>query len=332
MGRTDKKALVASVPEPGRITLTTRRGGRGVETRHFETHDTAVLTLRSVLSARHASERLVLNVDSRFLLERHISLPASAEQDTDSLLRYEMDRFTSFEAGEVFWTYSVTLRDRKRGRLYIRLSFVPRCMVQTTIDILAAAGGSPVALEALAPDGLRIIPLSWGGVVRRRPRLPARASATLSTILMLLVASEPFVRQTLSMEYVQNRLLEVALQVKEVNQIEMRIRDASGNAAAIADQRSRIGNVLEALAIVSDLLPDDSYITEFTMRARKITLAGVSSSAPRLIGLFAADSRIANPVFLSAITPQLLTAGNSSNKPNDVERDLFSIQAQLVNR
>jgi general secretion pathway protein L len=273
-----------------------------------------------------------VNVDPSFLLERDISLPASAEQDTDSLLRHEMDRFTSFEAAELFWTYSVTVRDRKRGRLHIRLSFVPRCMVQNTIDILAAAGGSPVALEAFAPDGFRIIPLSRDGVGRRRPRLQARASVTLSTILMLLVASEPFLRQTFSMDYIQSRLQEVALQVNEVDQIEKRIRDANGNAAAIADQRRRVGNVIEALAIVSDLLPDDSYITEFTMRARKITLTGVSGSAPRLIGLFAADSRIANPVFLSAITRQPLVAGSSSNRPNDAERDLFSIQAQLVNR
>jgi general secretion pathway protein L len=67
-------------------------------------------------------------------------------------------------------------------------------------------------------------------------------------------------------------------------------------------------------------LPDDSYLTEFTMRERKMTLSGLSASAPKLINALSTDPRIRNPAFTAPVT-------RSESNHNDV----FSIRAELAN-
>ena len=77
--------------------------------------------------------------------------------------------------------------------------------------------------------------------------------------------------------------------------------------------------MMEALAAITEILPDDSYLTEFTMRERKITLAGQASSAPKLISALSADPRIRNPAFTAPVT-------RNENNRNDV----FAIRADLA--
>jgi general secretion pathway protein L len=77
--------------------------------------------------------------------------------------------------------------------------------------------------------------------------------------------------------------------------------------------------MMEAVAAVTEILPNDSYLTEFTMRERKMSLTGQSASAPKLISLLSADPRIRNPSFTAPVT-----------KSPDNKRDVFAISADLA--
>jgi general secretion pathway protein L len=59
---------------------------------------------------------------------------------------------------------------------------------------------------------------------------------------------------------------------------------------------------LEALALVTRLLPDDTYLTGFEVRQRKVTLSGHSGGAARLIRALAGDGRFRNPGFAAPVT------------------------------
>jgi general secretion pathway protein L len=328
----DRNALVARFTETGYVTLTTRRRGRVINVKELRTDGRNITTLRTELLTRPAGERLVLRVGSDTLLERYIDLPLAAEQDVERLLSYEMDRFTSFEACEVFWASVVKMRDRKRGRLSVRLSIVPRAMIRNEIGILVAAEGRLVALEAVSGEGLRVIPSAHGKPVHYRSGEPARLSIAIASILSLLVVGEPFYSQSVTREGLQAHLDRLQPQVKEFELLWQRTRGIESYSDTLKRQRQRSGDVLEALATISDVLPDDTYLTDFAMRDRRITLGGLSASAPRLIGLLAADHLISNPVFLSAVTRQQSARAALLNNSNDPENDVFSIQAELVNR
>jgi len=314
------------------MILTTIRNGEKVKVKNFATDSYGSSALHAELATRPSGERLILRVDARSVLERDITLPISEEQDVDGLLQFEMDRFTSFQADELIWTSRVIACDRKRNRLFIRLTIVPRLLIKSAIDLLSVAGISPIALEARASDGIRVIPLAQGKVVHLGGALSIWKIRLVLIFLVTMVLSEPILRQMLYIQYIQYRRDTIAPNIKAIDLLLQRASDRVHDARAVARERQRVGNILEALAVVSEVLPDDTYLTEFRMSDRKITLVGVSDSAPRLIRLLAADGRIGDPAFITAITRQAFRVRNTFRKSSETERDVYTIQAEMLDR
>jgi general secretion pathway protein L len=128
------------------------------------------------------------------------------------------------------------------------------------------------------------------------------------------------VRQSFDISAATARLDSLAPRMREVDALRRRISGAGAGGDAVANEQRRLGDVLEALAAITELLPDDSHLTEFTMRERKMTLSGQSASAPRLISALSSDPRIANPAFTAPVT-----------RADNGHSDVFSIRADLAN-
>jgi general secretion pathway protein L len=96
---------------------------------------------------------------------------------------------------------------------------------------------------------------------------------------------------------------------------------AAGDAGRniLAKEQERTGNVLQILAVVTRILPDDTYLTDFSLRERKMTLSGRSASAPRLITGLSADPAIANTAFAAPVT-----------RIEGATSDVFSIKAEVA--
>jgi general secretion pathway protein L len=312
-------ALVIDSTTSDLVTLRRRRSGVETRVAQLRLDEPGLTSLRAALSARAAGEAVLLRVPGSYVLERPVALPLAAERDVERVLAYDMERLTPFSVDEVFWAAAVEARDRTRSRLQLRLTFIPRAYVQATIDTLADCAGRPNYIEADTPSGPRVIRLqheaSSGGIAR----LSGRAAAAVLAGLAATVVISPFLRQSLDLEASQAQLNALAPRIGEVNTLRDRIAGAGAGGDAVANETKRLGDMMEALAAITEILPDDSYLTEFTMRERKITLAGQASSAPKLISALSADPRIRNPAFTAPVT-------RNENNRNDV----FAIRADLA--
>ena len=65
--------------------------------------------------------------------------------------------------------------------------------------------------------------------------------------------------------------------------------------------RKQTGSSLQALAVLTEVLPDDTYVTTLGLRQRKLTVSGRSMSAARLIGAMAANPLIHSPAFVAPV-------------------------------
>jgi general secretion pathway protein L len=321
--------VIADATEPGLLTLTARRRSGEGHLGDFRTDAAGNAGLAAALGTRARGEPVLLRLAPGAALERDVNLPLAAERDPERILGYEMERLTPFAADEVFWAYAVTARDRARGRLMLRLTIVPRAAVQGLIDLLAGAGGRPALLEAPTPQGFRTITLSHEDAAPSRMLLSTRNFIAASVALAALVLVSPFLRQSLAMADVHDRLDTLEPQMRQVETLRRRITGAGAGGDAVATETRRLGDTLEALAAVTEIFPDDSYLTEFTMRERKMTLSGLSASAPRLISLLSADPRIRNPAFTAPVTRQEPVRMGQGNQET-VQRDVFSIRAELA--
>ena len=92
----------------------------------------------------------------------------------------------------------------------------------------------------------------------------------------------------------------------------------AGDAGAAAAARAHAGDTLQALATLTDLLPDDTYLTTLSLQHGKLRLEGQSAAATRLIGALSAEPHIRNPGFAAPVLR------------SDAGADVFAIEAEFA--
>ena len=276
--------------------------------------------------ARRTLERIrsaaptILELPGGMLLEQEAELPLAAERDLGAVLANEMDRLTPFTEDAVFWSWRVTARDRAKGRLVARLSVLPKRTLQPILQQLADAGLRPTWFEAPGADGaVRRIGLTSPAIRTRTRRSSVVVMGYACAGLAVIACVLPFVQQARALSAAEARIETLRPRVAAVEAIRRQLAAASGGADGMTAESARTGNVLAALASVTQTLPDDTYLTEFTARARKLTITGRSDAAVRLIALLSSAPGLSDPNFAAPV--MRMTGGHG---------DQFSIRADIA--
>nr|WP_321986197.1 PilN domain-containing protein [uncultured Lichenicoccus sp.] len=320
----DVNALLATPGSSGNLAISLRRNGQETLLGVHEPGDATLRRLRS----EHPAAILLLRLPQASVLVRDVSLPLAAEAEYERVLGYEMDRLTPFAAGDVFWAAQVLRRNRAVGRLDLRLNLVPRAWLAAPLALLAEAGLQPAAIEAsgsptngLADAAPLRIALAHdvrqGGVERLKLRMAAGACAALALVAIVL----PFLEQSIAAHRTERRIAALQPQVAQVQALRRTLLAGSAGADAIAAARLRLGDPLRLMAALTRVLPDDTYLSDLTLRTGSMTVTGQSGSAVRLIPALSADPAFTAPAFSAPVTR--IEASNT---------DLFSIRAHVAAR
>ena len=215
-----------------------------------------------------------------------------------------MDRETPFAADELYWDYRIESVDRQSGRLSVRLSLVPKANLVPLLAALHGAGISPRRAEITNASGTAChLPLDGnGGRLEQPSQRLVFAAAACCAALALAAAATPFIRQSLALAAVDRRVAAGKIASAEADKLRREIERLSGNIDLIQRERDQAGHPLEALAATTRVLPDDTYLSEFTLRSGKVTLSGRSAAAARLIGPLAGSGEFSNPAFAAPVT------------------------------
>jgi general secretion pathway protein L len=326
MGRWDS-ALVIDLPveEPrpdeSAFTLVRRVNGRESLIGRVAADAAGLAEIRRARRRKRGGLDLLLRLPPGSLLEHRFAIPLAAERDAAQVLRYEIDRVTPFAAEEVVWTWAAERRDRERGRLLVRLSLASRRPLETLIRRLSAAGLSPRCVEAAAADGsLRHLPLeSQVGAGNTLLRSFARVAAMACVILAVTAAALPFAFQQERLLRADRAIALLQPRVAEAMALRRRILGEAAGADIVGATEARVGDALQALAAVTNVLPDNTFLTAFSLAQRNIALTGQSPDPAGLIAALSADPLIGNPSFSAPVTAA----------PNG-HGSLFSISANLA--
>jgi general secretion pathway protein L len=289
--------------EPPSVELMLRRRGQTSKLGRFALDHQGSVAVERAASLAGGPLPVWLHLPAGLLLEKHLALPLAAERELTRVVGYEMDRETPFSAEEVYWDSTVEQRDRANGKLKLRLSLVPKAPVEALIGKLKAAGLAPTALDAaLAEGGSRQIALARGA--RQRGLVGAQAvplAAAACAALLLLAIIVPFIRQAIELGQVEDRIATLQPAVDEAEALRKRIEGSGAGGDVLTGERAKIGDALRVLAATTQSLPDDTHLTDFTMRQRKLSLVGQSADASKLIGVLSQDPTIQNPAFTAPV-------------------------------
>jgi general secretion pathway protein L len=261
-------------------------------------------------------------LDQPFLVRR-TTFPLAAAADLDQLLHYEMDRLTPFAAADVLYSHRVAARDIAAGTLAVDIAVVPKAWVRDPLQRLAALSIRPEALEAstdefptgLTPGIARIALDHDDPAHRARVRLGWRAAIGASVALAAAVVMVPLIRQSLALADVDARIAALRPGMDQVDAMRRQIAAGSAGAGQIAAARERGTVALRALGILTDLMPDDTWLTSIALHHNQLTIEGHSTAATKLIAAMTADPQLKNPAFGAPV----VRAENGT--------DIFTIQA-----
>lgn len=310
---------VVDVWDDSTVELFLGNGSRRTSLGQYEASSTA---LREALARLPKAKRRspTLRVSADLLLERQVVLPLDAERDLEQVAAYEMDRLTPFRAEEVFWTVTAGQRDVARNQLHVRIAVIPRMRVQAVLADLQRAGLIPaqiVAGETMQP--CQSIPLGEGRPVRTWLRSrPDAYSLAGCGVLAIAAAVLPFVLQSVAGASIEAQIGLMRPQAIEAERLRKEIAIGAIAADAVMTARAQLTPPLQAIAMLTDMLPDDTFLTTLSTLQGKLTISGRSAAAARLIGAMAANPLIHNPAFTAPVIRDEISGG-----------EMFSIHAEL---
>ena len=309
------------VGRPPAVSLTLYRKGRARSLGYFVLDEAGTRAARGTLSRCGRVEPVALQLPPTALLDREAVLPLAAERDPGRVLHYEMDRLTPFAADEVFWNWAIERRDRALGRLQVAVWLVPKATLLPLLEALGRIGVAPTALHGrfpARPD--RTIGLGRPPSRNERWRRWALGAGWIVCCGLAFAAiALPFLRQSFALNQVEVQIAALRPKVAEVEDLRRRLAAAQAGGDVLAAEQTRLGNALQAIAALTDLLPDDTYLTELVVHERKLTLNGQSTAAPKLIAGLSGDPTIRNPAFIAPVT-----------RAENGHADIFSIRAELA--
>jgi len=250
------------------------------------------------------------------VLTKHHSLPAVPAHQIHQMLRHELTRITPFPPEELFWTWTAQRRSGGQGRLSVTITMVPRATLQPALAKLEQAGLAPDLLEVQAAGHTLLLPPDRASEQTSRPAPALLAAAVALAIGVLLT---PFAVQAIALYRTNAAIAALEPTIARVTSLRTRTGSRNGAEDLIAQEITRTGDLLQTMAEITRILPDDSWLTDLTLNQRQLTLGGHSTSAARLIADFSANQAIHGAAFAAPVT-----------RARGTSADIFLIKAEMA--
>ncbi len=240
-------------------------------------------------------------------LSREVALPYAALRDLQTVLGFEMDRLTPFTAGELVWGISQIRPDKPRGRVNLRLTFAPKAPVEALLAWLAGLNLRPGCIET-----------GEGRIELTRQRHERRHYMRFAcAVLAILCFAAPFIRQQIALGAAAQAIADATPQARIAMDLRHQLAVTASGRGAVAAARQG-GDALRVLALLTNALPDDTWLADLTLKSGDLTIDGQSGNAAKLIGLLSAVPGLHDPGFTAPVT-----------RTADGKADLFSLHATV---
>jgi general secretion pathway protein L len=279
-----------------------------------------------VSPAGHGEHRLLaIRLDSHHALRTTASLPLAAERNLAQVIGFEFERLVPFKQSEVYFAHRVTARDKAAQTIAVELTIVPHAELAAIIAILPGLGLKAAEIQVAGPSGqaMTIIPLARGA--RSARSLSAhRINLGLGAVAILLAifcVAMPLWRYSAAIASLDAQIADARRQAEASAGLQKQIDTVSRDQSFLIDRKMASPTVTELLATLTQLLPDDTYLTELDVKGDTVRMIGISGSATALLGAIATSATFRDASFESSITRDAKT-----------NRERFDIGAHIAKR
>ena len=268
---------------------------------------------------------LVLRAE-RFLF-KPLELPSRAADFLDGVVRAQIDRLTPWPADQAAYGSSAPA-DAGPGRIVVTVAATAKAMVTPYVKAFTALGARSIALFTSSTDAapneppIKVLEENVGSMfdIHRARRI---LLATLAVAFLIALASTT--AATILNDMLQARQDAAAHRIAQLRSAMIAARTTPADDPATAAKRAlaRRKNETPAdvvvLEVLSDILPDNTYVTEMRIESDTLRLTGITHDAPALIRLMEESHHFTHTTFFAPTT----------RGPSD-PGDRFNIEARIL--
>jgi general secretion pathway protein L len=283
-------------------------------------------TIARLPRARQGEHRpIAIRLDTRHALRTTASLPLAAERNLAQVIGFEFERLVPFKQSEVYFAYRVTARDKATQTIAVELTIVPHAKLAKIAAALPGLGFQAEEIHVADPSvaASTIIPIaSENRITRSRSsRWINLGLGAIAIMLAIACAAIPLWRDTATLGSLDTQIANARRQAEASATLQKQIDAESRDQRFLIDRKQASPTVTELLATLTQLLPDDSYLTELDVKGDTVKMIGLTGSATALLAAIAKSPSFRDASFESSITRDTKTS-----------RERFDIGAHIAKR
>ncbi|MCG5234869.1 PilN domain-containing protein [Xanthobacter oligotrophicus] len=258
------------------------------------------------IAAALKGREVELALDPGRFLFRPLELPRGAAAFLDGIVRSQIDRLTPWSATEAAYGFTAP-QEAPDDRLALTVAATARARISPLVERLKAQGVGAILVTTQA-DGMgapiRVLDHAASGAASgaagvRRILLAVLGGAAGAALLALAVSG--LVGGSLDAD-----LGDITQRIAAQRRAMVAARDGQGGAggvlAALERRKREVPAGVLVLEALSQVLPDDTYVTELQIEGDKVEVTGVSREAAALIRLLEQSRQFAEATFVAPTT------------------------------
>ena len=260
----------------------------------------------------------------RFLF-KPLELPSRAADFLDGVIRAHIDRLTPWKPEDAAFGCSEPV-EAGAGRIAVTVAATPKATIVPYLQAFARLGVHSVAISTHAPEAAPDAPairISERSVTETQEKHRLRQILAMVLAGGCLVAAIVAIASTIIGSSLEASQDEVARRIAVRRAGLVAARNAPGDPVtvaqrALARRKNETPSSVIALEVLSQIIPDNTYVTELRIEENKLRLSGVSQDAPALIRLIEQSRHFSRATFFAPTT-------RASSDPGD----RFNIEARI---
>lgn len=271
------------------------------------------------------SEEIEVNIkiDRNMVLSKIIALPKNTQENLHEVVQYEMDRYTPFQAEDVYFDCVVEGKTENDDLIKVQLYVIKKEILQPIVNFIKEKNIRLNYIDIIDPNNSEN---SISNInLLRSYKSKASRNGTIQKLMWLVIglifltAFTPIVINYIYINKLEKELEALQPKINEVKKLQKEYENMLSHVGYLVEKKERYPSIIKLLDAITQATPDHTFVKRLTLEEGSLTLQGLSQSASELIpildeiGLFK-DIRFTAPVTQSG--------------DNNLER--YSISATLV--
>lgn len=257
---------------------------------------------------------IILSPD--LILERSIDLPKAAKNNFRNIVKLQLPRLLPMAQQDIYFD---CLSFEKGEQIDVSVAMIKRVLSDHIISVFSGAGLKIKMIRGLSEKGgfFNFINLGKKYKVRERQFITGLIAGLLA--LTLLFTTIHSFRLSDREAFLSAKMSELSKNARSIEALSIEIQNFDQQQDLYQSKIEYLG-LDEILSNLTELLPDDSWVFDFTKNGNRLTVTGKTSNASLLI------EKIDNSPLFSNVTN---SSTRISNPSGNTVRERFSISFEL---